>query len=556
MALFTTFVSSGFQVATGSAVGDDTQFTIIGPDGLVQTYYGSGFTYSDGVVTGGLIDGTTLWIDGVQQYSIAYTTVPAQFVGDALFNGDAETVRQMLLAANDTIYGSAGDDVLYGYDGDDTIVGGDGNDTLVGGAGADAMDGGDGDDVFLFVSGADYASGEQMHGGAGTDVIRFTSTTPGDFLLLGPGSFSTDVTGIEIVMISDAAGDTSGTTPLGVNARIIRDHGVAIVGNDGDNFFLGGTLLADAIYGNGGDDMLHGGGGDDLLDGGAGSDTYASFAGLDPVTVDLAAGFALDGDGGTDTLLNIENADGSDNTDDTLIGDAGANVLRGLTGNDRLEGGAGDDTLDGGAGADTMLGGSGDDTYVQDDAGDAIAESKDSGIDTVLSSVSAELPNHVENLTLAGTASSGMGNRLDNILAGNGADNALRGLAGDDTLLGGLGNDVLSGGGGRDSFVFEDAPGPADADLVTDFRSGQDDLRLDDSAFAGLGALGRFGVDDDRFASGDGLTAGADATDRILYDTSAGNLYYDADGDGAGAALLFATLQGAPNLHADDIVVI
>jgi serralysin len=556
MALFTTFVSSGFQVATGSAVGDDTQFTIIGPDGLVQTYYGSGFTYdSAGRVTGGVIDSTTLSIDGVQQYSIAFLGLPTEFLADALFNGDAETVRQTLLAFNDTIYGSAGDDVLYGYDGDDTIVGGDGNDTLVGGAGADAMDGGDGDDVFLFASGADYAADEQIHGGSGTDAIRFTSTTPGDFLLLGPGFFSDDVTGIEIVMISDAAGDTSGTTPLGVNARIVRDTGLTIVGNDGDNF-LGGTVLGDAIFGNGGDDMLHGGSGDDLLDGGAGSDTYVSFASPGPVTVDLAAGFALDGDGGTDTLIGIENADGSDNTDDTLIGDAGANVLRGLTGNDRLEGGAGDDTLDGGAGADTMLGGPGNDTYVQDDAGDVIAESRSSGIDTVLSSVSTELPNHVENLTLAGSAAEGTGNRLDNALAGNGAANVLRGLQGDDTLRGGLANDVLSGGPGRDAFVFDVAPGPADADLVTDFKSGQDALHLDDWVFTEIGAPGRFGIDDDRFASGDGLTAGADATDRILYDTSAGNLYYDADGDGAGAALLFATLQGAPNLHADDIVVI
>jgi Ca2+-binding RTX toxin-like protein len=74
--------------------------------------------------------------------------------------------------------------------------------------------------------------------------------------------------------------------------------------------------------------------------------------------------------------------------------------------------------------------------------------------------------------------------------------------------------------------------------------------------FAEIGAPGRFGIDDERFAFGDGLIAGADAADRVVYDTSAGNLYYDADGDGAGAALLFATLQGAPNLHADDIVVI
>jgi serralysin len=362
------------------------------------------------------------------------------------------------------------------------------------------------------------------------------------------------MTGVEMVVISDAAGDTSGTTALNVNARFVIGFGLTIVGNDGDNF-LGGTILDDSIFGNGGDDTLSGGSGDDTLDGGAGTDTLVNFGAPGPVTVNLAAGFALDGDGGTDTLFNIENAEGSEN-DDTLIGDGGANQLRGLLGNDTLDGGAGDDTLDGGAGADTMRGGPGNDTYVQDDAGDAITEGKNSGVDTVVSSVSTELPNHVEHLTLAGTAVAGTGNRLDNVLTGNDAANVLRGLAGDDTLLGGLGNDELSGGGGRDSFVFEDAPGPADADLVTDFRSGQDDLRLDDAAFAGLGALGRFGVGDDRFAFGDGLSAGADATDRIIYDTSAGNLYYDADGDGAGAALLFATLQGGPNLHADDIVVI
>ena len=79
---------------------------------------------------------------------------------------------------------------------------------------------------------------------------------------------------------------------------------------------------------------------------------------------------------------------------------------------------------------------------------------------------------------------------------------------------------------------------------------------MNDSDFTEIGALGPFGINDDRFAFGDGLTAGADATDRIIYDTSAGNLYYDADGDGAGASLLFATLQGAPTLHADDIAVI
>jgi len=52
-------------------------------------------------------------------------------------------------------------------------------------------------------------------------------------------------------------------------------------------------------------------------------------------------------------------------------------------------------------------------------------------------------------------------------------------------------------------------------------------------------------------------TAAADANDRIIYDAATGNLYYDSDGSGAGAALLFATLDNAPaTLAASDFLVI
>ena len=46
-----------------------------------------------------------------------------------------------------------------------------------------------------------------------------------------------------------------------------------------------------------------------------------------------------------------------------------------------------------------------------------------------------------------------------------------------------------------------------------------------------------------------------DANDRILYDTTTGRLSYDADGNGAGAAVAFATLFGSPSLAATDILV-
>jgi Ca2+-binding RTX toxin-like protein len=51
-------------------------------------------------------------------------------------------------------------------------------------------------------------------------------------------------------------------------------------------------------------------------------------------------------------------------------------------------------------------------------------------------------------------------------------------------------------------------------------------------------------------------TALQDADDRIIYDPSNGALHFDADGNGAGAAVTFAFIQPGTNLHASDIFVI
>ena len=45
-------------------------------------------------------------------------------------------------------------------------------------------------------------------------------------------------------------------------------------------------------------------------------------------------------------------------------------------------------------------------------------------------------------------------------------------------------------------------------------------------------------------------------TDRVVYDSATGQLFYDADGSGSGAAQLIATLEGAPTLSATSIVII
>ncbi|NJM29613.1 MAG: DUF4347 domain-containing protein [Rhizobiales bacterium] len=135
----------------------------------------------------------------------------------------------------------------------------------------------------------------------------------------------------------------------------------------------------------------------------------------------------------------------------TLLDD----MITGSSESDEIFGDAGNDTLDGGAGADVMLGGDGDDTYVVDAASDAITENDAEGEDTVLASVSYTLADHVDNLTLTGTAADATGNSGDNVLTGNASFNSLTGGDGNDVLDGSVGPDELIGGAGDDTYVVD-----------------------------------------------------------------------------------------------------
>jgi Ca2+-binding RTX toxin-like protein len=89
-------------------------------------------------------------------------------------------------------------------------------------------------------------------------------------------------------------------------------------------------------------------------------------------------------------------------------------------------------------------------------------------------------------------------------------------------------------------------------DTVHDFTSGQDKLLLSDVIFSNL-APGPLSAP--HFVAGAGAQA-RDADDRVLYDTATGRLSYDADANGAGQAVAFATLFGHPALAASDLAVI
>jgi Ca2+-binding RTX toxin-like protein len=233
---------------------------------------------------------------------------------------------------------------------------------------------------------------------------------------------------------------------------------------------------------------------------------------------------------------------------------------------DSLWCGNGNDNIDGGRGADTLVGQGGNDIYVVDNVGDRVYETTSigtnvdaGGIDLVRSSVDFSLGAFIEKLTLTGNrAVDGQGNGLANTLAGNGAGNKLYGGAGNDVLNGGLGNDNLVGGAGNDIFLFDSVlDGAGNADVIADFNAPADTLRLENSGVGLFNALVLGALASGAFNSGAGMKAAFQADDRIIYDTSGGGLYYDADGLGGGAAIRFAQLTGAPTglTHADFVVI-
>jgi T1SS-143 domain-containing protein len=111
---------------------------------------------------------------------------------------------------------------------------------------------------------------------------------------------------------------------------------------------------------------------------------------------------------------------------------------------------------------------------------------------------------------------------------------------------------VLTGTPGEQDSFNIDLPMPIEPWVINGFdRDDGDLLVVSASDFGGGLATGVLGAD--YFVWG---TAAADADDRFLYDTGTGELRFDADGNGAGEAVLVATLTDAPELTADDILVI
>lgn len=393
----------------------------------------------------------------------------------------ADTLENLTLLGSSARVGTgnAQDNVLIGNAADNILTGLDGNDRLDGGAGADTLIGGTGDDVYIVDNPADTVveNVDEGHDTVYASVSYALSANVEDLTLTGLAS--TNATGNALdnritgnrgnnvldggagadVMAGGLGNDTYVVDNLGDQTLESAGEGVDTVqaslswtlGANIENLVLTGAADIDAT-GNALDNVLIGNGGANRLDGGLGVDTMAGGAGDDTYIVDNAGDKVIEqANEGIDTVLAGVSYALAANVENLVLTGTGNIDATGNELDNRLTGNAGDNLLDGGLGADVMAGGAGNDRYIVDNSGDTVVELADAGIDSVLSSISFVLPEHVENLTLTGDAAiDGSGNALDNILVGNDSANALSGGAGNDELVGNGGNDVLDGGAGAD----------------------------------------------------------------------------------------------------------
>lgn len=298
-------------------------------------------------------------------------------------------------------------------------------------------------------------------------------------------------------------------------------------------------------------------------------DSQTLLAGSDTFNVADAAR-AWHGYGGNDKMYggSLDDELHGDDGNDKLYGYGGDDILVGGGGNDSIDGGAGNDLLEGGAGNDKLVDTAGDNLVI-DDSGNAnitLGDGADivitgSGNDKIVAGGGANLidagdgNNKITALSGDDTITSGSGN--DNISAGDG-NNFIAAGAGNDKVVSGSGNDIinggagadkLTGGAGNDSFVFDNlAQGGMDS--ISDFLTLSDVLVFEDSVFTSLAG----GIAAENLVVGAGAVA-QDDNDFLIFNTAGGKLYYDADGNGAGAAIQIAALKSVTTLDISNLLI-
>lgn len=312
---------------------------------------------------------------------------------------------------------------------------------------------------------------------------------------------------------------------------------VLLQGRDGNDLiqFIGGVQAMGDVTGGAGDDIIITGEGNDFINAGQGNDSinggggknFVSYADSpNGVIVNLNSGFASnDGHGTTDTLVNIQNVEGSSHRDILRAANSGS-VLDAGAGNDDLIGRNGDDVMLGGAGADLMNGGSGTDTttYLGSTAPVLVTLSNQAVF--FLSPVDGLPVNMAANRGYGGEA---QGDRLFNlenlqgsvygdVLVASQFGGTIDSFSGDDIVLAGAGTDELNGNSGVDWLSYLMSNAGVDVSLETG------------------------GSNSDSFFSSVGLGGYAQGDQQVLLETF------------AGSGVFFSSFENLEGSNFDDVL--
>jgi hypothetical protein len=405
---------------------------------------------------------------------------------DAAHNGDTVLVSQGSFTTTvDTGHGIV---TLHGNGGEVFFAAAANGENLVGGTG---------NDVFVVNNGTDFGSLDSIDGGAGHNVIYFTSQTPSDQLIIYPTGMPDYAVGNiqEIDLV-----DPTTFAPDGVGKFVYAPNfttGLTFVGNNGHDDFTGGS----------GDDTFaftsaqfnaFSGGTNEAIHGGDGSDTLLLTDPTAPVT--LVDALFADYTGFTN-VVSVETikAVTSGNISFTLGSHAADDVffpfdsLAGVTGNGTL-------TLD-------------------------------------LSAATGKLTLDASGFSTVDPIAQHGGTVIHPDLK---------------VLLGIDGHDFLTGGPGTNIYDFG-APPAAGNNQITNFTTSKDEIDVSAKGFGGGLTAGQDLSLGNVFGS-DATTGFASPNERFHFDTANTTLYYSSTGSAA-TAIALAHIEAGGQVQAHDIHV-
>jgi Ca2+-binding RTX toxin-like protein len=286
-----------------------------------------------------------------------------------------------------------------------------------------------------------------------------------------------------------------------------------------------GTSGADQLYGH---DAVG-----DIITSGDGADTVYGLAGADVIDTGRGADIIYDGRG-----------------DDTVTAGADGDIIRGDLGDDQFFGGDGNDSIYSFGGADLMDGGAG--------TGDSVFYVNERSAVTInlvdqILNAGAAFGDTIANIEriygVVYFANNLTGDANSNILVGGIKADVLNGGGNFDLLRGGLGADTMTGGTSGDYFQYTTAT--EGGDTITAWESG-DKFTFARAAFGNLAGANVAAANFRSVASGH---AASTTSQKFIFDQATDQLWYDADGSGAGAAIFIADITTNYNLLNTDLLL-